>query len=92
LFSKFAAFAGDPILSLQQTYVQDERKDKVNLSIGIYHDEAGRIPRLDSVQRAQALLQTSDAPCVYQPMAGAACQAAEAPTNKAVARKAATLM
>jgi aromatic-amino-acid transaminase len=72
LFSKFAAYAGDPILSLQQTYAQDERKDKVNLSIGIYHDEAGRIPRLDSVQRAQALLQTSDAPCVYQPMAGAA--------------------
>jgi aromatic-amino-acid transaminase len=72
LFSKFAAFAGDPILSLQQTYAQDERKDKVNLSIGIYHDEAGHIPQLESVQHARALLQTSDTPCVYQPMAGAA--------------------
>jgi aromatic-amino-acid transaminase len=72
LFSKFAAFAGDPILSLQQNYAQDERKDKVNLSIGIYHDEAGRVSQLESVQRAQARLRTTDAPCVYQPMAGAA--------------------
>lgn len=71
MFAKFAAFAGDPIFSLQQTYAQDERTDKVNLSIGLYHDEAGQIPRLESVRRAQALLQISDEPCVYQPMAGA---------------------
>ncbi|SMP77207.1 aromatic amino acid transaminase [Noviherbaspirillum suwonense] len=72
MFANFAASPGDPILSLQQTYAEDPRSDKVNLSIGIYHDEAGRVPQLKSVKRAQARLRSIDAPCVYQPMAGAA--------------------
>jgi aromatic-amino-acid transaminase len=43
-------YAGDPILSLNEAFQKDPRKDKVNLSIGIYFDDAGRIPVLD--QRA----------------------------------------
>jgi aromatic-amino-acid transaminase len=71
LFENFAAAAGDPILSLQDTYAQDERCDKVNLGIGLYHDEMGRIPELESVRRARRLVQERELPCVYQPMAGA---------------------
>jgi aromatic-amino-acid transaminase len=72
LFEKFTAYAGDPILSLQQTYAQDERPEKVNLSIGLYYDDAGRIPHLRAVQLAQAVVRKEEGPCVYQPMAGAA--------------------
>ena len=71
MFEHFKQYAGDPILSLQQTYAQDGRADKVNLSIGLYYDEDGRIPRLAAVRRAEEYLRTLDRPCVYQPMSGA---------------------
>lgn len=70
MFEKFSASAGDPILSLQQTYAQDERQDKVNLSIGLYYDEMGSVPQLLAVQRAQAVVRERVGPCLYQPMAG----------------------
>ncbi|WP_248842543.1 hypothetical protein, partial [Moellerella wisconsensis] len=34
MFQHVDAYAGDPILSLMDTYKQDPRADKVNLSIG----------------------------------------------------------
>ncbi len=79
LFSTLSAYAGDPILSLQLAYRDDERADKVNLSIGLYYDEQGRIPRLNSVQEAAKVVNASTAPCVYLPMSGspAYCRAAQ---------------
>ncbi len=79
LFSKLSAYAGDPILSLQLAYRDDARADKVNLSIGLYYDEQGRIPRLESVRRAQQIVGGSEEPCTYLPMSGspAYCKAAQ---------------
>ena len=78
LFSKLSAYAGDPILSLQLAYRDDSRADKINLSIGLYYDEEGRIPRLESVQQAQQIVGKSQEPCTYLPMSGspAYCKAA----------------
>lgn len=56
MFRHFAGYAGDPILSLQQTYAQDSRRDRVNLSIGLYYDDEGRVPVLQSVCLAQERL------------------------------------
>lgn len=79
MFSQLSAYAGDPILSLQLAYRDDERADKVNLSIGLYYDEQGRIPRLPSVQEAGKVVNASTAPCVYLPMSGSPpyCRAAQ---------------
>lgn len=79
MFSTLSAYAGDPILSLQLAYRDDPREDKVNLSIGLYYDEQGRIPRLPSVQEAAKVVYASTAPCVYLPMSGspAYCRAAQ---------------
>lgn len=79
MFSTLSAYAGDPILSLQLAYRDDERADKVNLSIGLYYDEQGRIPRLQSVQQAANVVNATTAPCVYLPMSGspAYCRAAQ---------------
>lgn len=79
MFSTLSAYAGDPILSLQLAYRDDERPDKVNLSIGLYYDDEGRIPRLQSVQEAAKTVNASTAPCVYLPMSGspAYCRAAQ---------------
>ena len=56
MFKHVEPFAGDPILSLNEDFQRDPRPGKINLSIGIYFDDAGRIPVLDSVRRAETLL------------------------------------
>ena len=55
LFSHVPAYGGDPILTLMETFQQDPRPGKVSLSIGIYFDEEGRLPVLESVRRAEAV-------------------------------------
>ena len=43
MFKHLEPYAGDPILSLNEAFHADTRPHKVNLSIGIYFDEQGRI-------------------------------------------------
>jgi aromatic-amino-acid transaminase len=49
-------FPGDPILSLNEDFQQDPRTNKVNLSIGIYFDDEGRLPVMKAVAEAEAAL------------------------------------
>jgi len=66
-------YAGDPILSLMEKFMKDERSDKVNLSIGLYYDNDGNIPTLSSIKHAKkALSEQVEQPCVYLPMEGLA--------------------
>eukprot|EP01034_Spumella_vulgaris_P017856 gene17856-22785_t len=41
MFKHVDAYAGDPILSLNEAFQKDPRQDKINLSIGIYFDDDG---------------------------------------------------
>ncbi|MCF5714134.1 MULTISPECIES: aromatic amino acid transaminase [Pseudomonas syringae group] len=67
------SYAGDPILSLMETFGKDSRADKVNLSIGLYYDAQGRIPQLACVAAAQQqLAQGEQVASVYLPMEGLA--------------------
>lgn len=68
LFGRVEAFAGDPILSLNDSFKADPRGEKVNLSIGVYTDEKGRIPVLGSVKAAYERIGFSERP--YLPMDG----------------------
>ncbi len=79
MFSKLSPYGGDPILSLQLAYREDARADKINLSIGLYYDEDGHIPQLQSVQKARELVNQLHEPCVYLPMSGnpAYCKGAQ---------------
>ena len=72
MFGHLEPYAGDPILSLNEAFQKDPRADKVNLSIGIYFDDAGRIPVLDCVHQAEARMLASGGPKPYLPMEGAA--------------------
>ncbi|AXK38790.1 aromatic amino acid transaminase [Crenobacter cavernae] len=72
VFQHVDAYAGDPILSLVDTYLKDANPNKVNLGIGLYYDEEGRIPLLGSVQKAEAARAQLAAPRSYLPMEGAA--------------------
>ena len=72
MFKHIPPFAGDPILSLNEDFQKDPRPNKINLSIGIYFDDAGRIPVLDSVRRAEAMVVAKGGPKPYLPIEGAA--------------------
>ncbi|MCT8862765.1 amino acid aminotransferase [Shewanella xiamenensis] len=56
IFSQVVLAPADPILGLTDTFKADPRQDKVNLGVGIYKDEAGQTPVLQSVKKAEALL------------------------------------
>jgi aromatic-amino-acid transaminase len=68
LFGPVEAFAGDPILSLNDSFKADPRAEKVNLSIGVYTDEKGRIPVLGAVKAAYERSGFAERP--YLPMEG----------------------
>ncbi|QPF71784.1 aspartate/tyrosine/aromatic aminotransferase [Roseateles sp. DAIF2] len=72
MFQHVDAYAGDPILSLNEAFQKDERQGKINLSIGIYFDDEGRIPMLDSVRRAELAVVAEAGARPYLPMEGAA--------------------
>jgi aromatic-amino-acid transaminase len=71
-FGHLEPYAGDPILSLNEAFQKDKRTYKVNLSIGIYFDDAGRIPVLDCVRQAEAQMLAESGPTPYLPIEGSA--------------------
>jgi aromatic-amino-acid transaminase len=73
VFQNVEAYAGDPILSLMETFRQDPRADKINLSIGLYYNEQGVIPQLGSVKQAMSdLHEQMQQASLYLPMEGLA--------------------
>jgi aromatic-amino-acid transaminase len=77
VFGHLELYAGDPILSLNEAYGRDPRPHKINLSIGIYFDDAGHIPVLGCVHDAEAELLAEGAAKPYLPIEGApACRRA----------------
>lgn len=74
MFQHVEAYAGDPILSLMETFRQDKRPFKINLSIGLYYDEEGVVPQLSSVAAAEQRLHDAQSKnaAIYLPMEGLA--------------------
>ena len=70
MFSHLEPFGGDPILSLNEAFHADSRVQKINLSIGIYFDDEGRIPVLACVRAAEAQMLAESAPKPYLPIEG----------------------
>lgn len=59
MFETLSAAPPDPILGLTEAFQQDPRKDKINLTMGVYRDSTGQTPVLECVKQAeQRLLQT----------------------------------
>ena len=71
MFQNVDAYAGDPILSLMESFKADDRAHKVNLSIGLYYNEQGEIPQMQAVDTAETQMnaQPHGTP-VYLPMEG----------------------
>jgi aromatic-amino-acid transaminase len=62
----------DPILGVTETYVADQNPKKVNLGVGVYTDDNGKVPLLECVRRAEDLRVKSGAPKSYLPIDGIA--------------------
>lgn len=56
MFEKITAAPADPILGLADTFRADSRDNKINLGIGVYKDESGKTPVLDTVKKAEKFL------------------------------------
>lgn len=72
MFQHVELYPGDPILGLVEKFIQDPRAEKVNLGIGIYFDENGRLPVLESVAAAEKERAAVPQPRSYLPMEGLA--------------------
>lgn len=70
MFERIDHYAGDPILGLIDKFVADSHADKVNLGVGVYYDEAGKLPLLDCVKIAEQRIADPIMPRPYLPMAG----------------------
>ena len=70
LFATVELVPGDPILGLTEAYNADTRPGKVNLGVGIYYDEQGCIPLLDSVRKVEQALAAEAKPRGYLPIDG----------------------
>ena len=62
----------DPILGITEAYVADQNPKKVNLGVGVYYDDAGKVPLLECVRRAESERLKSAPPRNYLPIDGLA--------------------
>jgi len=62
----------DPILGVTEAFNADPNPDKVNLGVGVYCDDNGKVPLLECVHRAERALADKGGPHVYLPIDGIA--------------------
>ena len=70
LFSAVEMAPRDPILGLNEAFNTDPRTHKVNLGVGVYYNEEGRIPLLKAVALAEKARAEAHAPRGYLPIEG----------------------
>ena len=68
----------DPILGVTETFNADTNPNKVNLGVGVYLDDSGKVPVLQAVRAAEQKLAETAMPRNYLPIDGLAAY------NKAV--------
>jgi len=72
LFSAVEMAPRDPILGLNEQYNSDTNPHKVNLGVGVYFDDNGKLPLLQCVQAAEKTLMATPTARGYLPIDGIA--------------------
>ena len=62
----------DPILGVTEAFVADTNPNKVNLGVGVYCDDNGKVPVLGCVRKAEEKIAAAAAPHGYLPIDGLA--------------------
>jgi aromatic-amino-acid transaminase len=60
----------DPIIGVNEAFNADPNPRKVNLGIGVYCDESGKVPLLECVKLAERIIGEKGAPHPYLPIDG----------------------
>jgi len=72
LFTAVEMAPRDPILGLNEQFAADTNPNKVNLGVGVYFDDNGKLPLLKCVQTAEKQMVDAPKPRGYLPMDGVA--------------------
>ncbi len=72
LFAAVEMAPRDPILGLNEQFAADTNPAKVNLGVGVYYDENGKLPLLKCVAQAEKQMQEAPAARGYLPIDGIA--------------------
>jgi len=70
VFANIELAPKDPILGVTETYVADKNPNKVNLGVGVYYDDNGKVPLLACVRAAEEKLLQMGTPKAYLPIDG----------------------
>ncbi len=70
LFTAVQLAPRDPILGLNEQFAADKHANKVNLGVGVYFDDAGKLPLLACVKAAEQQLNDAAKPRGYLPIDG----------------------
>lgn len=70
MFEHLPVAPPDSILGLGEAFTKDPRANKINLTVGVYKDEAGGTPILATVKKAEELLLKSEKSKGYMPIEG----------------------
>ncbi len=70
LFAAVELAPRDPILGLTEQFAADAHPSKVNLGVGVYFDDAGKLPLLACVKAAEQQLNDAAKPRGYLPIDG----------------------
>lgn len=72
LFAAVEMAPRDPILGVTEGFNADKNPAKVNLGVGVYSDDNGKVPLLECVKKAEAIMLEKYAPRTYLPIDGLA--------------------
>jgi aromatic-amino-acid transaminase len=72
LFAAIEMAPRDPILGITEAFNADKSPNKVNLGVGVYYDDNGKVPLLECVRKAEAQLMEKATPRTYLPIEGLA--------------------
>ena len=70
LFAAIEMAPRDPILGLTEQFNADPNPAKVNLGVGVYFDDNGKLPLLQCVQAAEKMMMEAPKPRGYLPIDG----------------------
>ncbi len=70
LFSAIPMAPRDPILGITESFNTDPNPEKINLGVGVYYDDNGKVPLLKCVQQAEAMMLGKAIPHTYLPIDG----------------------
>ena len=72
IFSAIEMAPRDPILGITEAFNADTNPAKINLGVGVYYDDNGKVPLLACVRKAEEILIEQQAPRTYLPIEGLA--------------------